>query len=116
MISPVGRIFRSVVFWSYGRSTWQYDILCALILAFIFLTPKGWFETGEPKFGGLHQNISVGAVKLLISPEILGPNPDRQAIERGVQLATGRSGARVKSWQPVKGEGGQTVAYTVDIE
>jgi hypothetical protein len=116
MISPFGRILKRVVFWSYGRTTWQYDVLCVLILAFIFLTPKSWFETGEPKFVGQHQNLSVGAVKLLISPEILGPNPDRQAVERGVQLATGRSGTRIKNWEPVKGEGGQTVAYRVDIE
>ena len=26
-------VFKRIVFWSYGRTTWQYDILCALILA-----------------------------------------------------------------------------------
>ena len=26
------------------RGTWQYDIFCLLIIAFIFLTPKAWFE------------------------------------------------------------------------
>lgn len=116
MMSPVSRILKKVLFWSYGRTTWQYDVLCALILAFIFLTPQSWFETGKPKLAQPHQNVSVGAVKLLISPEILGPNPDRQAVERGVQLATGKSGARVINWQPVVGEGGQTLAYAVDIE
>ncbi len=29
-----------VIFWTYERGGWQYDILSALILAFIFLTPK----------------------------------------------------------------------------
>ncbi len=116
MISPVSRIFKKVVFWSYSRTTWQYDVLCALILAFIFLTPKSWFDTSELKHNSEHQNVSNGAVKLLISPQILGPNPDRQAIERGVQIATGKSGARVKSWRPVQGEGGRTIAFEVDIE
>ena len=32
------------VFWSYERGTWQYDIIVLLILAFIFLTPRGWFQ------------------------------------------------------------------------
>ena len=27
------RVFKKIVFWSYGRTSWQYDILCALILA-----------------------------------------------------------------------------------
>ena len=32
------------VFWSYERGTWQYDIIVLAILAFIFLTPRGWFQ------------------------------------------------------------------------
>jgi len=32
------------VFWSFERGTWQYDIIVLLILAFIFLTPRGWFQ------------------------------------------------------------------------
>ena len=33
-----------VLFWTYPRGSWQYDILSSLILAFIFLTPKAVFE------------------------------------------------------------------------
>jgi hypothetical protein len=33
-----------VLFWRYQRGSWQYDILCGLILAFIFLTPKAVFD------------------------------------------------------------------------
>ena len=28
------------IFWSYERGSWQYDVICAAILAFIFLTPR----------------------------------------------------------------------------
>jgi hypothetical protein len=35
-------IVRSV-FWSYERGSWQYDIICAVILIFIFL-PRSWFR------------------------------------------------------------------------
>jgi hypothetical protein len=34
------------VFWTYERGSWQYDIICAVILAFIFLTPRAWFHDG----------------------------------------------------------------------
>ena len=27
------RVFKKVILWSYGRTTWQYDVLCVLILA-----------------------------------------------------------------------------------
>lgn len=36
-------VLKSVLLWSYERGTWQYDVLCLLILAFIFLTPSSWF-------------------------------------------------------------------------
>ncbi|MBN2339429.1 MAG: hypothetical protein JXP48_12915 [Acidobacteria bacterium] len=34
---------RKIFVWSYGRGTIQYDIICILILAFIFLVPRGCF-------------------------------------------------------------------------
>jgi len=32
------------IFWSYERGTWQYDLIVIAILAFIFLSPRGWFN------------------------------------------------------------------------
>jgi hypothetical protein len=39
---------RNLVQWNHERGTWQYDISCLLIVAFIFLTPKTWFDKREP--------------------------------------------------------------------
>ncbi len=38
---------RKFVQWQHQRGTWQYDVFCLLIIAFIFLTPKAWFEKRE---------------------------------------------------------------------
>jgi hypothetical protein len=35
---------RRTVFWAYERGTWQYDLIVLAILAFIFLTPRTWFN------------------------------------------------------------------------
>ena len=35
---------KKTLFWSYERGTWQYDLLCVLILAFIFFTPNVLFH------------------------------------------------------------------------
>jgi len=37
--------FKKILFWCYDRGTWQYDLLCVLILAFIFLAPNWIFNT-----------------------------------------------------------------------
>ncbi len=38
---------KEIILWNYERGTWQYDLFCLLIIAFIFLTPKTWFDNGE---------------------------------------------------------------------
>lgn len=43
-MSKFGSVLRGILVWSYERGTLQYDIICALILAFIFLTPRSCFE------------------------------------------------------------------------
>jgi hypothetical protein len=35
---------KRTVFWAYERGTWQYDLLCLAILAFIFFSPRTWFN------------------------------------------------------------------------
>lgn len=32
------------MFWSYERMTWQYDLMVAVIVAFVLLTPRHWFH------------------------------------------------------------------------
>jgi hypothetical protein len=34
---------RKTLIWSYERGTLQYDIICGLILAFVFFTPRSCF-------------------------------------------------------------------------
>lgn len=34
---------KNVLLWSYARGTWQYDVLCLLIVATIFLIPSSFF-------------------------------------------------------------------------
>ena len=36
---------KKILFWSYDRGSWQYDLMCVLILAFIFLSPNNIFES-----------------------------------------------------------------------
>lgn len=44
MLRKLGLAVYRGFFWTYERGTWQYDIMVILILAFIFLPPRGWFH------------------------------------------------------------------------
>jgi hypothetical protein len=37
-------MLKRFIFWDYPRGSPQYDVIVALILAFVFLTPRGWFR------------------------------------------------------------------------
>ncbi len=40
----------NALFWTYDRATWQYDLMVIAILAFVWITPPGWF--GDPMAQG----------------------------------------------------------------
>lgn len=110
-------LFRSIkglLLWSYSRKTWQYDVLCALILAFIFLTPKSWFENSELHKTQPHQSRFTSI--LLVDPQIISAQPDRGEIERRVRDITGRPETQVEAVRPRRNEAGQIVAFEVDIK
>jgi hypothetical protein len=108
------RTLKSLLFWSYGRTTWQYDVLCALILAFIFLTPQSWFKTGELRGGETHPTPSARAY-LLVEPGIKTEKVDKTELEQRVRSLTGQSEAQVTGWRERRDEQGRVVGFEVDI-
>jgi hypothetical protein len=49
--SALGKVWSRVklvvarsIFWAYERGSWQYDVIVIAILAFIFLSPRAWFN------------------------------------------------------------------------
>jgi len=32
------------LFWTFERTTWQYDLMVIAILAFVWVTPPGWLS------------------------------------------------------------------------
>jgi uncharacterized membrane protein YfhO len=108
------RTVKALILWSYARNTWQYDVLCVLILAFIFLTPKSWFETGELGQGQSHQS-RFAATRLLVGPEIISPEMEIGEIERRVRHITGRPDTEVTDVRKRQDAQGKIVAYEVDI-
>lgn len=108
------RTLKAMLLWGYARNTWQYDVLVALILAFIFLTPKSWFENGElPCLQG-HQSMSTVS-RLLVGTEIIKPEMSQKEVEQRMRELTGRPDLIVSEVRPSRDAQGKTLAYEVDI-
>jgi len=106
-------IIKKAFLWSYPRNTWQWDVLCVVILVFIFLTPKSWFTNGErnKQFG--HQ---IGTSRtVIIGAELVDNERDIPGLEQQVRSLTGQSDARVDKVKPRRDSSGKTIAYEVDI-
>jgi hypothetical protein len=96
---------KKIVFWNYSRTSWQWDVLCVLILVFIFLTPKSWFENSEFR----RQRTVV------IAAEVVGNQSDRGAIEQRAKDVAGRPESRVTGVREIRDATGKLVGYEVDI-
>ena len=106
-------IFKKLFFWNYARNTWQWDALCVVILIFIFLTPKSWFENGERGLVSAHQNTAVRTV--LVGPEVIDNAQDKARVEGVIRTLTGRPEAQVVNVRPVTDKNGKALGYEVDI-
>jgi len=104
---------KKIFFWNYARNTWQWDLLCVVILIFIFLTPKSWFANGERPQEPVHQ--SPVATTVILSPEALVDEQDRSQIEQRVKALTGRSKVEVLAVRKKVGDDGRTQSFEVDI-
>ena len=53
---------KKILFWSYERATWQYDIMVVLILAFIFFAPNEMFHSHASKTPVYLSSEEIGEV------------------------------------------------------
>ena len=106
-------VLRKLFFWNYARNTWQWDVLCVVILIFIFLTPKSWFEKSERRVSFAHQSPTASTV--LISPELIENAQDKGQVEQVVRTFTGRNDVQVLNVRKVVDKDGKARGYEVDI-
>jgi hypothetical protein len=83
-------VLKRLLFWEFPRTTWQYDVVVGLILAFIFLTPRAVFND-QPRAPGVvrlpEQNgaavffVEAGLLKQT-APEALIPEAESLVSKR----------------------------------
>ena len=95
---------KNFIQWNYERGTWQYDTFCLLIVAFIFLTPKSWFEKRE--------RLATQTARLIVKAEDFTPKKDE--MQRRVKELSGNQNAEIMEWREKKNGNGETF-YEIEI-
>lgn len=116
---------RKIVFWSYERGTLQYDLLCALILVFIFLTPRYFFQDW-PVINNPHQFAfgeqivntydHLGNPVLNVSTQLVPANQDASAVRNAALTQLQKTLNRpisIADIKPILGENGETIGYSI---
>jgi hypothetical protein len=101
------------ILWEYPRASWQYDIIVAFILAFIFLTPREFFRD-QPKASNIVRlPAEHGAQVFWLEPELLSAVPETQrgsSVERMLQSRFGRRHSVIRV-EPIHGDEGETKGF-----
>ena len=113
------------VFWPYERGSWQYDIICVVILAFIFLLPHSWFRD-RPTLELTNLRHNQGVIEITHTKteriyqidsrlvESLQPaaleDAIRQVLERRLRKAP-----NVKTIEPIRDRNNVVLGYTVVV-
>ena len=95
---------KNFILWNYERGTWQYDVFCLLIIAFIFLTPKTWFEKRE--------KLATQTSRLIVKAQDFPL--EKNQLEKRVKELSGNENAEILDWHEKKNAAGETF-YEIDI-
>jgi hypothetical protein len=95
---------KKIAFWNYSRTSWQWDVLCVLILAFIFLTPKSWFVSHPPV-----------QTAIVLTADLADKQGDKAEIYRRAKEQINRTNGEVIEPIRARYDSGKVIAYEVDI-
>jgi len=117
-MQKIWSLIRPIVLWDYRRGSWQYDVICGLIVAFIFLTPREFFGD-QPRPPILREVEAVSPdveseVFLINAQEVSGANADdiKAKMERLLHQRTGRE-LQITEIRPNEGPNGGLDSYLV---
>lgn len=109
---------RKLILWDFARGSWQYDLAVALILVFVFATPRGWFHD-QPKAASIVlMSTDHGAKRVFIAAELLqdvSPAARPSVAEKLIHKRTGKTWNVIRV-EPIRDQAEQEIkgfiAYT----
>ena len=97
-------LIKKFVLWNYDRETTVYLVFCLLIVAFIFLTPKSWFD-GREKLATQTSRVIVKARDFSL---------EQSEREKRVREISGNPNAQIVEWREKQNADGELI-YEIEI-
>jgi hypothetical protein len=98
---------KKVLFWSYDRGTWQYDVMCVLILAFLFFAPNSLIGDRQ----------KLDSTSVMVSLDELG-SIDQNGLNEKISeylVAKYGPGVTVHEIEPLRNSSGELKGYSARL-
>jgi hypothetical protein len=110
-------MLRRLILWDFPRGSRSYDLVVALILAFIFFTPRDWFRD-QPRLPKA-SSIAIlpaehGSMTFFVDAGVPAHIPEDQRIPRLTEILRSQTGNRkltVLRVEPILGAEGDLHGY-----
>jgi len=89
------------ILWDYKRATWQYDVMVALILAFIFLTPRDWFRDQPRGSSIVMLPAEHGTNVYWVEPDLMGGLSDEQRLAKAREMFRSQKRQELVRLEPI---------------
>ena len=110
-------MLKRLILWEFPRASWQYDVIVAVILAFIFLTPRDWFRD-QPRIPHASSIALLpsehGMSVFFVDAQLLSGIPENQRVAKLTAILQSRMSNRklsVTRVEPIPDSEGELQGY-----
>jgi hypothetical protein len=112
-------MLKRFILWDFTRDSAQYGVMVAIILAFVFLTPRAWFRD-QPRIPQT-SNVAMlpsehGSTVFWIDPQLLANVPEQERLAKVTEIlkaSTGNPKLAVSQVEAVANSEKETQGYMV---
>ena len=115
------QILKRILLWTFERGSFQWNVMCVLILAFLFLIPRQFFKD-VPEYmkvsatESVHKTVDKNGITIftvkLDRPRFLDTDEVRESTREMLQQTLGKP-VRALNTQPVRDWTGRVIGYAI---
>ena len=110
-------MLKRFILWDFPRGGWQYDVMVGVIVAFIFLTPRGLFRDQPRMHRPSHIAVAPaehGTLEFFVDRELLdgtAPELQNQRLTGILRTQMGNNRLKVLRIEPILDSEGELQGY-----
>ena len=109
---------KQLIFWDFPRTSWQYDIVVLLILAFIFLTPRAIFKDQPRAMSVVRVPVHTNAAAFWIEADLLTAKGHEARVAQAGEIISKKTGksAKVSRLETIMSPEEETQGYMAFVD